>query len=147
VSDPRFDARFQRGYVAPEGEVVPTPRPEPAPAPASPPVPVARIEPVAQPVAAPVPPAPDPAPPLMPVEPVEPTAVAGRNPFRIALAIVGVVMLGVAGAFIQQSVTTQSTIDPGRIAFLQAAQQLIPVLGLAGFAAVVVAIGLGAMRR
>jgi hypothetical protein len=139
VSDPRFDARYQRGYVAPPGEPA---APAPAPIPA-------RIEPAAQPVPAPVPPRPepDPDPPSVQTEPAEPAPIPGRNPFRIALAIVGVVMLGVAGAFIQQSVTSQSTIDPGRIAFLQAAQMLIPVLGLAGFAAVVVAIGLGAMRR
>jgi hypothetical protein len=142
VSDPRFDARFQRGYVAPEGEAAAS---APEPAPVQPPAPVVRADPV--PVPVPVLPGPDPEPVVVQHEPVEPEPRGGRNPFRIALGIVGVVLLIAAGALIQQSVATQSTVDEVRNAFLQVAQPLIPTLGFSGFLAVILAISLGGVRR
>jgi hypothetical protein len=135
VSDPRFDARYQRGYVAPPGEsaapqsvpVVRTPEPEVAAVPV-------RSEPV-----------PEPAPPEESA--ATPETAPGRDPFRIALVVLGVALLVTTGAFIQQITVTESATDPARQAFLQLAQQLVPVTGFGGFSALIAAIALGAVRR
>lgn len=70
-----------------------------------------------------------------------------RNVPRIALAVLGVLLLAATGGLIQQAMSMDGSSEPAKIAFSQFAQSLIPVLGFAGFLAVVVAIALGAMRR
>jgi hypothetical protein len=135
VTDPRYDPRFQRGWDGPP--------PAPAPVVASAPAPTP----------APVTPPPAPVEEPAPAESTDPTPVHGdedlepprRNPFRIALAVLGVVLLAATGWLIQQS--TSATSEPGLSALVQFAQVMTPVLGFAGFAAVIVAIAIGAVRR
>jgi hypothetical protein len=140
VTDPRYDPRFQRGWDgAPPPAPAPVVVPPPAPAvPAPGPIPVAEA-----PVPAPEPIEVDPA----PEAEWDPPA---RNPFRIALVVLGIALVvSSAGLFWQmaQDHSSASVQSPADIAIQQLGYTFAPTLLLVGIIALVVAIALGVLRR
>jgi len=142
MTDPRFDPRFQRGY---DGQ-------QPIPSDPAPSVPARGI--------APEPPADDswnvtrePESPVQlapvrdsaAVDGVEPWAPRRRNPYAIALLLVGLAMILLGGWLTRVYATTALngyTSDQQTNAILQ--QQLAPALLVGGFAAVIAWLVLGA---
>lgn len=143
MTDPRFDPAFQRGYSGPDPELVVR---EPVP---SAPVPVA---PEAAAVPAPVDASAQPQPQsqLQPASAAEPEPrPAVRNPYRLALLLVGVVLVLASGAalsaLVQHPQASSTTAD-------SQFQQLLlvdgpPVLALVGFVCVILWLALGALDR
>jgi hypothetical protein len=134
MTDPRFDPVFQRGYSGPAPELV---------------VRETVVDPPVRPVAAPdAYPAPAPAPVADDIGTEEPGAWAPprRNPFAIALLVVGVTMVA-AGVWLTQAFAATSangyTPDEQTIAILQ--QALGPALLLGGIVGVVAWLVLGAL--
>lgn len=138
MTDPRFDPAFQRGYSGPEPELVqraapPTPTPSPATTVAAA---TAETESPVQ---------------LVPVrdsaagDDAEPWAPPRRNPYAIALLLVGLAMILVGGWLTQVYATTAIngyTSEQQTTAILQ--QQLAPALLVGGIAGVIAWLVLGA---
>ena len=135
MTDPRFDPAFQRGYSGPEPELVAREQ-----------TPVASVPSVADPVAVPeeierpARPEPDAA-----VEPERRFSI--HNPSRFALLLLGIVLLLAAVGSLYAEVlhpqTTSTTVESQFVELLISA--LPPVLGLAGFASVILWLALGAL--
>ncbi len=141
MTDPRYDEQFRRGYDGP-------PVPPPATNAAAAPVPSARI---------PVKPLENPTPSQPPVDEdervvgvvtdQEPELPRRRNPWSIALLVVGLVMLVVGGWLLRTYATTTAingyTPDEQLQVFLQS--QLSPALLVSGFIAVIAWLVVGAL--
>ena len=141
MTDPRYDEQFRRGYDGP-------PVPPPATHAAAAPVPNARI---------PVKPLENPTPSRPPID--EDTRVVGvvtdqepelprrRNPWSIALLVVGLVMLVVGGWLLRTYATTTAingySPDEQLQVFLQS--QVSPALLVSGFIAVIAWLVVGAL--
>ena len=146
MTDPRFDARFQRGYDGPQ----PVPSAASAPPPglrSVPPIPEATPLPRSPKLAEEVPVEPvssHPAPAV--VDEVEPWAPPRRNPFSLALLTASVILLVVGGWLLQLYATTVSngfTPEEQMQAILQ--QQLAPALLVGGMVGVIAWLVLGAL--
>ena len=141
MTDPRYDEQFRRGYDGP-------PVPPPATNAAAAPVPSARI---------PVKPVENPTPsrPLIDedarvvgvVTDQESEPLRQRNPWTIALLVVGLVMLVVGGWSLRDYVTTANVDGYSQSEQLKVflEQQLSPALLTCGFVAVVAWLVLGAL--
>ena len=142
MTDPRFDPAFQRGYSGPEPELVArVVVPDAAPAPDAPPVPDA-VEPLARPMPTP------PEPPVdVTIEPESPLAI--RNPYRLALLIVGVALLLIAGSTLYAQVRhPQANVPTVESQFVQLLLFSLPqAFALAGFVALLLWLVLGALDR
>jgi hypothetical protein len=144
MTDPRFDPAFQRGYSGPEPELVArVVVPDAAPAPDAPPVPDA-VEPLAGPMLTPTPPEP---PVDVTIEPESPLAI--RNPYRLALLIVGVALLLIAGSTLYAQVEhPQENVPTVESQFVQLLLFSLPqAFALAGFVALLLWLVLGALDR
>jgi hypothetical protein len=133
MTDPRYDPRFQRGWDGdPEPRVVAGPEP---PASEHPPPSVAPSEPA----------------PARP-EPLEAhdawIETPRYNPFRIALAVTGIALLGV-GAWLMWLMVQgqQSSSTPWSSTLAQLPYLLMPPVVLAGLVAVIAAIAAGGRSR
>jgi hypothetical protein len=139
MSDPRYDPRFQRGWdgvVPPVPDAPPTAPPEPARTPA----PAAPVEPAPTAAAADFPAA-------APDDEAEPEPT-GRNPFRIALFLLGAVLIIAAASLLwQQLQTVSSSQGPADVVFQQVIYIFGPMLMLAGIVSIVVAVATLAVRR
>jgi hypothetical protein len=138
VTDPRFDPAFQRGYDGPDPELVIREQAPSASAPvtsaaSATPAPEASEHRRPQPDAAPEP---------------EPR-FAVRNPYRLALLLLGIAMLIAAVASLySQVVHPQATSTTAESQFVQVlVSNLPPVLGLAGFVCLILWLALGALDR
>ncbi len=149
MTDPRFDPAFQRGYSGPEPELVArVVVPDAAPAPDAPPVPDA-VEPIAgpMPIAEPIA-RPTPEPPAdVTIEPESPLAI--RNPYRLALLIVGVALLLIAGSTLYAQVEhPEANVPTVESQFVQLLLFSLPqAFALAGFVALLLWLVLGALDR
>ena len=147
MTDPRYDEQFRRGY---DGPPVPPSVPPPATtAPTAPAAPARRAEPPAAPLENPTSdsPADENARIVGVVTDQEPEPLRRRNPWSIALLVVGLVMLVLGGWLVRAYATTVAIngYSPGEqlTAFLQ--QQLSPALLISGFIAVIAWLVLGAL--
>ena len=141
MTDPRYDEQFRRGYDGP-------PVPPPVTNAAAPPVPSARI---------PVKPLENPTPSQPPVDEnarvagvvtdQEPEPLRRRNPWSIALLVVGLVMLVIGGWLLRTYATTTAingySQDEQLEVFLQ--QAVAPALLMCGFIAVIAWLVVGAL--
>ncbi len=142
MTDPRFDPAFQRGYAGPEPELVArVVVPDAASAPDAPPLPAA-VESLARPTPEP------PEPPVdVAIEPESPVAI--RNPYRLALLIVGVALLLIAGSTLYAQVRhPQANVPTVESQFVQLLLFSLPqAFALAGFVALLLWLVLGALDR
>jgi len=149
MTDPRYDPRFQRGW---NGEPPPAVRPAPRLAPDAP----AASEPAPSSFLASPPPAGSVREPVEPVEPAadEPTEEVGaeparpaRNPYRVALVAVGVVLAVGAGGMLWQIAQPMSAYTPSDYVLPQLETMVAPWVAFAGLLAIIAAVALGAFRR
>ena len=143
MTDPRYDPRFQRGW---DGQ-----QPAPVPAPVRP----AALD-EARPAdaaassassASPAPPEPDAEPPVDATDD-EAWSAPRRNPFRIALVVLGVALLAAGGGmtwFLALGQSQGST--PWATMLAQLPYELMPTAVLAGIAAIIAAIAIGRRPR
>ena len=147
MTDPRYDPRFQRGW---DGELPPPAAPASAASPpsAAPFAPAASVAP-AEDVPAPgplreqvgaEPPAEEPAEP-------EPESAPARNPYRIALVVLGVVLTAAGGGMLWHLAQPTSFTNSSDAVLPQLEFTTAPWIALAGLLAIVAAIALGAFRR
>jgi H+/Cl- antiporter ClcA len=141
VTDPRYDPRFQRGW---DGAPPSAPPPQPVRHGSAESVPE---EPPPRPAA----PAPDPVadetPDVDEVDVDEPER--RRNPFRIALVVLGIALIAVAAALFWQTAEPRdgSGDTPATVAIQGLGYTFGPTLLLVGIVAIIVAIALGTVRR
>lgn len=144
MTDPRYDAQFRRGYDGP-----PVPPPVTSP-PSSPTAPARSAEPPSAPLEDPT---------LSEsatdenarvvgvVTDLEPEPLRRRNPWSIALLVVGLVMLAIGGWLVRAYATTAAINGYSQSEQLQVfvQQQLSPALLISGFIAVIAWLVLGAL--
>jgi hypothetical protein len=74
--------------------------------------------------------------------------VTARNPFRVALIVLGIVLVAVAAGLVWQlAQPSTSTSDPNAYIGPQIAYQIAPPLALGGLVSIIAAIAVGVARR
>lgn len=149
MTDPRYDPRFQRGWDGTPPDSAPAPPSStPPPTHPAPVAPAGRAEPprvaVPDPIgAAPTGPAEEPG----TEAEVEPAAGPVRNPYRIALVMLGAVLVLAGAGMLWQLAQPITSASPTEYVIPQLEGMVAPWIALSGLLAIIAAIALGAFRR
>ena len=150
MTDPRYDPRFQRGYAGPGPDAVAEPEAPGSPREArpvswqpEPPRPVGAFPP--EPVVDPSPDAPRTEQGSDDLD--EPGVTPRRDPYRLALLVVSLVLLVIAGELFWQIARPPETAGGGGYTIMMMAPAALPAFVLAGLVGLIVWLALGALRR